>query len=125
MRTLLFLTAFTFLLSTTSCKKDDAENEESPTATAALEIQVLYVNSEPVVDAEVQLYGTQADYNDKSNVISTQTTDASGTVLFEKLEAKQYWWYVKKDGQDNKSSAYFTGANLVNGETLSKITQIR
>jgi uncharacterized GH25 family protein len=55
----------------------------------------------PVADASVKLYETEADYTKEVNTAFEGTTDAKGVVQFKKMKAIQYYLIVRKDDKDN------------------------
>lgn len=108
-----------------ACSRDDGDTPSNQDQTASLLITVLDADGSKAMDANVTLYGSQDDYNNKANPISTATTDNLGEVYFEELELKAYWFFAEKQGRNNASSAHSTGVALKAGEELEKMTQLR
>ena len=49
----------------------------------------------PANGATVKLFLSQDDWKNKTNVLSTQTADASGSVTFSNLSSRVYYWYAE------------------------------
>jgi len=111
-------------LSLSACTSDSGDDGPTETPTGSLLIKASYVDSSPAIDAEVTLYGSQADYLDKTNPLTTGTTDEIGEALFTDLELQPYWYRVKKDGKSNDGSSFWTGVALEKDKTTEKLTQL-
>lgn len=55
----------------------------------------------PVEDATVQLYNTEADYLAEKNIFMEGVTDKKGVVKFKKLEGKSYFVLARKADINN------------------------
>ncbi|MBI1185147.1 hypothetical protein GC194_12805 [bacterium] len=114
-----------------ACSKDDPgttgknNNSNNSTATATLRLSVIHVDGSQVMGAQVDLYTSLSDFQNQTNSVKSATTDQSGDVYFDKLELKQYWFFVSFDGYTNAQSVTTTGHKLAKDEHLEKITQLR
>ncbi len=63
----------------------------------------------PVPQAAVKLFETEADYNQETNVAFEGTTDDKGVVQFKKMKAIQYFLIVRKDDKDNQGGGEKVG----------------
>ena len=104
-------------------EEDDGNNGNE--ATANMLLTVVFVDGSAAPNAEVTLYKTQEDYNNKQNPATSGQTDSSGEVKFEGLDLSIYYWVAKLGNQDNSNSTFWTGAALKANETFEKTTQIR
>ena len=73
-----------------------------------LELTVTNADGTGISDADVQLFESQADWEAKTGAVQTATTDAEGRVVFEKLQAIPYYFYVSKGNLSNLSGVAFT-----------------
>ena len=116
----------------------------TPTATK-LQLQVLN-NLEPVTNAEVTLYYSESDYlndipaydnhdemlfaygdyydtaehnKDCVKEVLSGTTDENGSIYFDQLEPKQYWFKVEKNGLTNASGTITTGKTLPDNSDIT------
>lgn len=93
--------------------------------TASLVVKVTFEDNSNAMDATVDLYESQQDYLDKTNLVATLITDELGEAYFKELALKQYWFYCYYDDKDNANSIFSTGKKLIKDERLEKLTQIR
>lgn len=92
-----FLIVFFFATLLVSCSKETIYIDNPP----QLEIVVIDVNNNKIPNAIVTIYLNEDDWQNKTNSIEQQNTDANGTVLFENLEEVIYYFYVQKGNLDN------------------------
>ncbi|MGB0430609.1 MAG: hypothetical protein ACPGLV_09060 [Bacteroidia bacterium] len=105
-----------------SCSEDEPINE---TGTASLIVKVVHVDGTSVKDATVNLYGSQLDFQNETNMITSLKTDELGEAYFKELELKQYWFVVLFNEYSNATSISTTGRALNKDERLEKTTQLR
>lgn len=79
---------------------------------AQLQIHVVDESNTSIAGAEVSLFATLDDWQNSANVLSTQTTDSDGTVLFTDLDEKIYYFWVEKDELNNNFSVAATEKKL-------------
>jgi uncharacterized GH25 family protein len=63
----------------------------------------------PVGQASVKLFETEADYTQEKNVAFEGTTDDKGVVQFKRMKAIQYFLIVRKDDRDNQGGGEKVG----------------
>lgn len=81
-------------------------NINTPTS---LQITIKDDLGNPVSGATVKLYSTVNDWNNETNqVLTTQSSNASGIVTFSPLSPIKYYWKVVKDCQNNYSGTVTT-----------------
>ncbi len=85
---------------------------------AQLEVIVKTTEGNLVKNANVSLYLTFEDWQTEENQVANSTTNADGAALFLNLEETTYYFYVKKDNQNNTLST-------VTFSTPLKINQIK
>jgi hypothetical protein len=69
----------------------------------------------------VQLFETEEDYKNETNVAAQGVTDAKGVVKLKELKAVSYYVLAKKDDKDNFGGGEQTGkleANRINKVTV-------
>lgn len=69
----------------------------------------------------VQLFETEEDYKNETNVAAQGVTDAKGVVKLKELKATSYYVLAKKDDKDNFGGGEQTGkleANRINKVTV-------
>ena len=69
----------------------------------------------------VQLFETEEDYKNETNVAAQGVTDAKGVVKLKDLKATSYYVLAKKDDKDNFGGGEQTGkleANRINKVTV-------
>lgn len=95
-----------------SCSKDEAP---PPTN---LQITILDEFGAKVSGATVSLYPTEKDLQNQTNPIDSMlTAGEDGTVTFNNLSVKQYYWFVQKDCKNNLFGSYTTPDIIPNGTT--------
>jgi hypothetical protein len=72
--------------------------------------------------ATIQLYETEADYNEEKNPVATLQTDAKGIAKFKDLKAISYHVSVTKGDRDNSGGGEQTGK--LEGGKINKVTII-
>jgi hypothetical protein len=72
--------------------------------------------------ATIQLFETEADYNEEKNPVATLKTDAKGVAKFKDLKAISYHVLVRKDDRDNSGGGEQTGK--LEGGKINKVTII-
>jgi len=78
------LPLFLILFACSPDSDDTAENTR-------LELTVLDENSTALENIEVNLYASQEDYDNDTNLIATSITNANGKVTFENLQPITYF----------------------------------
>lgn len=72
------------------------------TTPTSLQITIKDDLGNPVVGASVKLYSSITDWTNETNqVLTTQTSNANGVVVFSPLSAIKYFWKITKDCQNN------------------------
>jgi len=92
-----------------SCKDDVDENPQ-------LRVVVIDNSSSIVSECNVQLFTTEEDWINKTNIVQSASTDSKGEVLFSDLEELQYYIFAKKDRRSN----YYT-TNLLENPLESNV----
>jgi hypothetical protein len=72
-------------------------------------------------NATVQLFETEEDYKNETNIAAEGATDKKGVIKFKELNAISYYVIVRKDDKDNSGGGEQTGkleANRVNKVTI-------
>jgi hypothetical protein len=121
MNRILLMIAATSMLILSACGGEEPEE----TGTASLVVKVAHVDGTNVIDATVELYESQLDYQNHTNSIASLKTDNLGEAYFTDLELKQYWFTAEYDGYSNINSVFSTGRALNKDERMEKKTQIR
>jgi hypothetical protein len=97
---ILFLLFFTLILG---CKK--TIYIDSP---PQLEIAVVDASNNKVLGAEVTIFLSEDDWQNKTNPVAQITSDVNGSALFTDLEETIYYFYVQKGSLDNTlATSYF------------------
>lgn len=117
--------AFALIASALSFQACSTEEENEETPTGRLLIKVLDADGSAAADAQVTLYTSQTDYNEKSNAFANMQSDQFGEAMFNDLEVQAYWYHVEKQGRTNSSSSFNTGSAIKANELTEKITQLR
>jgi hypothetical protein len=94
-------------------------------SSANLRFTVLDDFGSPAPGATVYLYNSEHDYLNNVNVVTSQATDNSGTVLFTNLKPIVYYYYIGRS--TDCSSNYFTTNHLSNsltGGTTSDVSAL-
>ncbi len=74
-----------------------------------------------VVEANVRLFETEANYTEEKNPVAEAFTDKKGVVKFKDLQAIPYWVIVRKGDMDNAGAGEQIGkleANKINKATV-------
>ena len=71
-----------------------------------LKVTVLDIEEENIDEAEVKLFETEADWQNKENPIRIDITNYSGQVRFNHLEAKTYYIYAERNEYNNSETIY-------------------
>jgi hypothetical protein len=93
------------------------ENEVETTTPPELHVIVEDANDEKVSGATIELFGNQEDFDNKSSVIATKTTDMEGKAIFTESELDEpgiYYVHAEKDGATNAASSTSTPYLLLN-----------
>lgn len=90
------------LILLVGCKKEPPPAKPNPPVpTAAMRVTVKHILQlhptidEPVPDAAVALYKTEADRHDQMNRVTMGTTDTTGEVFFDYLPDKFYYLTIE------------------------------
>lgn len=110
MKKLLFA-ALGALVIGTSCSKTEDPGTVTPTPNPKTELELVVIDSTGAVaiSANVELYETQMDYQNRNTGKQIQgfhQTNSFGRCKYSSLSAKQYWFYVEKDGQTNGDDVF-------------------
>lgn len=114
----LFLFVITaFLLG--GCKKT-IEVDTPP----QLLLEIVDENNNPVANAEVELFATQQDFNNRVNIVAKTKSNSKGEALFsENLEEKVYFFFVFTKKLYNKYGVVtHKTALLKNEKRIIKVT---
>ena len=82
----------------------------------SLEITVTDDFGNIVRGATVELYATENDFYDATNVIETGLTDANGRITFGNLSSAKYYWYVSKDCKNNMNGGFGVTSAIPNNK---------
>ncbi len=122
MNKILFFALFAMSILFSACNGNDPEVE---TGNASLVVKVVHVDGSVVNGANVALYGSQLDYQNETNMITSLLTDELGEAYFKDLDLKQYWFVATFNGYSNATSVSTTGRTLAKDERMEKTTQLR
>lgn len=78
------------------------EKEKHVDVEPQLEIVVLDNSENKVENAKVELYESENDWKNRVNELKEKQTDFQGSVLFERLKERKYYFFVSKDTLNNK-----------------------
>src|SRR5436305_572051 len=107
--------ASTLLL--TNCSK-----KQTPPPPTSLQITLSDELGNKVSGASVVLYGSQNDWDNATNAISSQLSDANGVATFSNLATQKYYWFARKDCKNNISGSSTTQSPLAAKQTNTVIT---
>ena len=120
--------AGTYLIILTATGSDGSKSSYSYPITikqgTSLNVSVLDINGLAVSGATVSLYSSYLDYFNKTNVISTETTNSNGLVTFNKLSTIVYYYYVSTGCKNNFNSTYYTPTALLSGSSPTISTRV-
>lgn len=114
MKKLILLSPLFVLFLFSACEKKETEENN----TTGIEFTVRNADGEPVFGTAVELYTSLNDllYSPANKVQTRKIADDKGKVRFEGLSASTvYYWYAKKDCEDNVSTETHTGSTLTEG----------
>ncbi len=98
----------------TACKKEIIDTPPQ------LQLHVFNEAGNSVSNANVSLYLSEEDWENKSGTITTAITTNEGTVLFENLEEQVYYFWVEKGELNNNYTIAATGKPLAIN-TIAKV----
>ncbi len=84
-------------ISLTNCQEVEVFVDNAP----QLEIHVKNKDGQNVKGASVLLFLSEEDWKNEINFIHSASTNSSGTVLFNNLEQKVYYFFVEKGEMNN------------------------
>lgn len=86
-------------------------------AKTSLKLTLINEVGNPVSGANVKLYASQTDYNNRTNQVgSTQFSNSDGQVTFEDLASIKYFWFAEKDCRNNSKGAATTTSPITEGK---------
>ncbi len=106
-------------LGFTNCNKD--ESNEVPTG--SLKIKLVNNLNKAMTSTLVELFKSQADFTNKTNLVASQMSDTFGYVTFSKIPISVYYWLASKGCQNNYNGKTKTPVAItVNGsDTASSV----
>jgi hypothetical protein len=114
-----FLPTTVFFIILAGCNKDEQSYITS------LKIRAIDVEGNSIPGATVKLYKSSADLEQKKNQLgSTQTTDTTGEVTFDNLEATKYYWFAEKGCKNNLNGIITTDTLILNKNKVVTSTLI-
>lgn len=93
----IFLFTLAIIICSDCTKKEYVEVDVAP----QLEITVNDISDNPVSGASVTLFETEGDFYQDENSVKASVTDATGKVIFHKLNEKIYYFYAEKGDLNN------------------------
>lgn len=101
------------LTATGSREQNSASQVINITNPTSLQISVKDNIGNPVSGATVKLYSTETDFiNETNQVLTTQSTNTSGVVVFKPLTASKYYWKIVNGCQRNIYTSYTSTSAL-------------
>lgn len=128
MKNLLFAALGALIIGMSSCAKTDDTGTVTPTPNPKTELELVIVDSTGAVaqSANVELYETEMDYQNRNTgkqVQGLHQTNTFGRCKYSSLSAKQYWFYVDKDGMTNVDDV--TTVTLVKDKLTTQAVHIK
>ena len=112
------------LTATGSRDQNSVSKAINITDPTSLEISVKDNLGNPVSGATVKLYSTESDWiSETFQVLTTQTTNSSGVVIFKPLAASKYFWKISKGCQSNIYTTY-TSTSALTSNINNLVTSI-
>ncbi|MCX6350522.1 MAG: hypothetical protein NTX03_01530 [Bacteroidetes bacterium] len=105
-KNLLLMLMVTLCVTLNSCFK----------SSTSLAITLTDDSGSKVSGASVDLYASLSDYNNGTNKVKTETSDASGVATFTGLSGIQYYWAAESGCKNNKNGIRTSTAPLVEGK---------
>lgn len=120
-------TIFTLIFAAlfSSCSKSSDSSTPTPTTPTTLKVTVTDDAVNKVAGASVDLYLSELDLLNKSNVVATTSTDALGVATFTSIGASKYWVLATSGCQTNYNAKANTGSAIVTNTVNSVITQMQ
>jgi hypothetical protein len=111
MKNFLFAALGALVIGMSSCAKTEDPGTVTPTPNPKTELELVVIDSTgaTAVSATVELYQTEADYQNRVTTNQVQgfhQTNSFGRCKYSSLSAKQYWFYVDKDGMTNADDVH-------------------
>jgi len=82
-----------------SCSNDSDNTNRN--GNASLELTVMDEFTYPFGNVEINLYASQNDLDNNTNIVATSTTDNNAKVVFENLQPIKYYWKINLDCYTN------------------------
>ena len=110
--------ALAIISVSTSCKKDDVGT--------SLKLTIQNEQGVVVSGALVSVYASESDWQNETNaIVSNKTTGSDGTVTIAELDAKKYYYDVKKGTINNWTGSQTTVDALKDGKLNTLTIQIK
>jgi hypothetical protein len=111
MKKLLFTALGALIIAGSSCTKPEDPGTVTPTPNPKTELELVIIDSTgtPAQAANVELYDTEINYQNRNTDKQIQgfhQSNSFGRCKYSSLSAKQYWFYVDKDGMTNADDVF-------------------
>ena len=103
-----------------SCKKDSAPAVPPSPSPTVLAITFLNTTGNKITGVKTILYENETDFRNKTNALGEKFSNTLGTVSFENLSAKKYYWNASLGCENN----WFGLISLDNELKLNQATSI-